>query len=203
MLHLAANLEDKPVLVVGAGAVGAHKAGLLVEAGGIVTVIAAEVLAPLPRGLASLEVRPYRTGDLRGFALVVSATGDEATNDRIVAEATAERTWLNVVDDPARSTFFFTATHRSGDVVVSVSTEGASPALAQVLRTRIAAALPANLADVASRLRAERQAMHRGRQSTERVDWTPRILELLDAEEAEARPGGPAASVRTAASTSA
>jgi len=45
---------------------------------------------------------------------------------------------LNVVDDPQRSDFYFTAVHRAGDVTVSVSTEGASPALAQELRTMIA-----------------------------------------------------------------
>ena len=49
---------------------------------------------------------------------------------------------------PQRSDFYFTAVHRAGDVVVSVSTEGASPALAQELRSMIAERLPDNLADV-------------------------------------------------------
>ena len=180
MLPLALKLTGKDVLVIGAGRVGTGKAGLLVDAGARVTIITRDVLAELPRGLTSLEEREYRDGDLRGYALVVSATGDAATNDRVVDEARRESIWLNVVDDPQRSDFYFTAVHRAGDVTVSVSTEGASPALAQELRSMIARSLPDNLADVAQTLRRERDDLHDRGTSTEGIDWRPRIRELLD-----------------------
>ena len=180
MLPLALKLTGKDVLVIGAGRVGTGKAGLLVDAGARVTIITRDVLAELPRGLASLEEREYRDGDLRGYALVVSATGDAATNDRVVDEARRENIWLNVVDDPQRSDFYFTAVHRAGDVTVSVSTEGASPALAQEVRSMIARSLPDNLADVAQTLRRERDDLHDRGTSTEGIDWRPRIRELLD-----------------------
>ena len=180
MLHLATNVEGQPVLVIGAGAIAAHKSGLLVDAGALVDVIAAELLAPLPEGVRSVEVRPYHPGDLDGYFLVVSATGSTETNDQIVAEAEHRRIWLNVVDDPERSNFYFAATHRSGEVVVSVSTEGGSPALGQILRDRIAASLPENLDEVVARLRVERRAMHARGQSTEGFDWVPQILAMLD-----------------------
>ena len=180
MLPLALKLTGKDVLVIGAGRVGTGKAGLLVDAGARVTIITRDVLAELPRGLTSLEEREYRDGDLRGYALVVSATGDAATNDRVVDEARRESIWLNVVDDPQRSDFYFTAVHRAGDVTVSVSTEGASPALAQEVRSMIARSLPDNLADVAQSLRRERDDLHDRGTSTEGIDWRPRIRELLD-----------------------
>jgi precorrin-2 dehydrogenase/sirohydrochlorin ferrochelatase len=146
VLPLALKLHGKDVLVIGAGRVGTGKAGLLVEAGARVTMIATEVLAELPPGLAKFEQREFIDGDLRGFALVVSATGDASVNDRVVLEARRENVWLNVVDDPERSDFYFTAVHRDGDVVVSVSTEGASPALAQAVRSTISATSPRNCA---------------------------------------------------------
>ena len=180
MLPLALKLTGKDVLVIGAGRVGTGKAGLLVDAGARVTIITRDVLAELPRGLTSLEEREYRDGDLRGYALVVSATGDAATNDRVVDEARRENIWLNVVDDPQRSDFYFTAVHRAGDVTVAVSTEGASPALAQEVRSMIARSLPDNLADVAQTLRRERDDLHDRGTSTEGIDWRPRIRELLD-----------------------
>lgn len=182
MLPLALKLKDKEVLVIGAGRVGTGKAALMVEAGASVTVIARDALAELPKGLAAFERRGYREGDLRGYALVVSATGDPTVNDRVVDEARRENIWLNVVDDPERSDFYFTAVHRAGDVIVSVSTEGASPALAQELRTMIAERLPDNLADVAQQLRRERADFHATGASTEGVDWRPRIRELLETE---------------------
>jgi precorrin-2 dehydrogenase/sirohydrochlorin ferrochelatase len=183
VLPLALKLTDKDVLVIGAGRIGAGKAALLVEAGARVTIIAREVLVELPRGLNSLQQRDYRDGDLAGYALIVSATGDPAVNDRVVDEARRAHVWLNVVDDPERSDFYFTAVHRAGDVTVSVSTEGASPALAQELRSMIAESLPDNLADVAEQLRLERATYHADGSSTESIDWRSRIHELLgDAE---------------------
>lgn len=173
------KLSGKEVLVIGAGRIGAGKAGLLVEAGARVTMIARDVAAKLPDGLASFEEREYRDGDLRGYALVVSATGDTVVNDRIVEEARRSNVWLNVVDDPSRSDFYFTAVHRDGDVVISVSTEGASPALAQELRSMIKERLPNGLGEVARRLREERAQFHTRGTSTEGVDWRPRIRELF------------------------
>lgn len=180
MLSLALKLFDRDVLVIGAGRIGAGKARLLIEAGARVTMIASEFVAEIPTGLATFHQRDYRDGDVRGFALVISATGDPFVNDRIVDEARRENVWVNVVDDPERSDFFFTAVHRAGDVVISVSTEGAAPALAQEVRSMIAAQLPSNLADVARQLRQERATYHERGTSTEGVDWRPRIRELLE-----------------------
>jgi len=179
VLPLAFNVTDKPVLVIGAGRIGAGKAQLLVEAGARVTILTSEILFALPEGLHAVVKRPYAPGDLRDYSLVIAATGDPVVNDQIVDEARDLRVWLNVVDDPARSDFYFTAVHRDGDVVVSVSTEGASPALAQEIRSMIAQHLPSNLGDVATQLRSERAALHVDGASTEGVDWKPRIRELL------------------------
>ena len=64
-------------------------------------MIAREVLAELPRVSPPSNSASTATGDLRGYALVVSATGDPTVNDRVVEEARRENVWLNVVDDPA------------------------------------------------------------------------------------------------------
>jgi precorrin-2 dehydrogenase / sirohydrochlorin ferrochelatase len=179
VLPLAFKLEGVDVLVIGAGVIGTRKAAQLIEAGARVTVISEEILSPLPAGVERCEQRRYVRGDLRGFSLVVSATGDPAVNDGVVEEARDERLWLNVVDDPERSSFFFMALHRQGDVTVAVSTAGAAPALAQEVRTLVAKALPNNLASIADTLRHERRRLHDEGVSTEGVDWRPRIRELL------------------------
>ena len=183
MFPLVADLRGRRVLVIGAGRVGAQKVVQLRAAGALVSVISEAVHAPLGE-LESLSIRPYRRGDLDGVFLVVSATGNPAVNDLIVAEAAECNVLLNVVDDMQRSNFFFTAVHRDGDVIVSVSTEGASPALAQWVRNAVAAALPKNLAEVARRLRSERDAVHKRGASTEDIVWMPRVQELIDEERA-------------------
>jgi precorrin-2 dehydrogenase/sirohydrochlorin ferrochelatase len=179
MFPLVVDLRSRRVIVIGAGRVSAHKVSQLLAAGARVTVITEEVRAPVASEIESLVLRPYQPGDLDGAFLVVSATGDGAVNDLVVQEARERNILLNVVDDAGRSNFFFTAVHRDGDVVVSVSTEGSSPALAQWVRNAVAFALPKNLAAVARQLRKERDALHSSGKSTENLEWMSRVQELI------------------------
>ncbi len=178
-LPLAFKLDGASVLVIGAGEVGVRKTEQLLEAGAVVTVISDEISPKLSSSVANVEHRRYQRGDLRGFSLVVSATGDAAVNDVITEEARDDGVWLNVVDDPERSTFFFTALHRDGDVTVSVSTNGAAPALAQYVRDLVAAALPQGLARVADDLRRERRRLHDDGMTSEGINWRARIQDVL------------------------
>lgn len=180
MFPVVLDLAHRRVLVVGAGEVGARKVSQLVVAGAQVSVIAKEVLVKLPDGVESVERRAYETGDLDSVFLVVVATNDDEVNDRIVEEAEGRNVLVNVVDDPRRSNFFFTAVYRDGDVIVSVSTSGASPALAQWVRNRAARVLPRNLAAVARQLREERATLHDANESTEYRDWTLRVEQLVN-----------------------
>lgn len=179
MLPLVVDLVGRRVVVLGAGRVSHQKVALLLAAGARVTIITEQVVVAVDDGVEAIVLRPYQRGDLEGAFLVVSATGNERVNDLVVAEARELNILLNVVDDASRSNFFFTAVHRDGDVVVSVSTEGSSPALAQWVRNAIAKALPNNLADVARRLRLERDAIHARSESTENRAWMQRVEELV------------------------
>lgn len=180
MLPVVIDLAGRPVTVVGAGTVGARKVAQLLEVGAVVTVIAETVRRPLPSGVALLRRRRYQSGDLAGAFLVVAATGDHDVDDAIVAEAAARGQLLNVVDDATRSSFYFTALHRDGDVVVSVSTSGSSPALASWIRDRIAASLPSGLGVVAQRLSTARAAYHAAGVSTESLAWRDWIDAWVD-----------------------
>ncbi len=178
MLLAALDLVGRRCVVVGAGPVGARRAATLVAEGALVTVIAPEVGAALPEGI-TLRQRPYRRGDLAGAALAISATGRPEVDRRVAAEARRRAVPLNVVDVPEFSSLYFTAQHRVGAVVIGVSTEGRSPALAQWVRDRVAAAVPTRVGEVAELLGQERRDLHRRGLSSEGRDWARRIDELL------------------------
>jgi siroheme synthase-like protein len=180
MFPLVIDLRGRRVVVIGAGRVGTDKARQLLDAGALVTVISKELLTALPDGVSLFVERAYQYGDLDGALLAVAATGNGDVNDEIVREANERNVLLNVVDDLGRSAFYFTANYRDGEVLVSVSTGGASPALAQWVRNRVASALPRNLASVASRLRAERAALHSQGHSTENRPWMQRVEQLVE-----------------------
>jgi siroheme synthase-like protein len=179
MLPICLDVRGRRAVVFGAGTLGCRRAAQLVAEGALVRVIARDVLGHLPAGVDEVLRRPYRRGDLKGAAVAVAAVGDATVNDAICDEARATSTLLNVVDDPVRSSFYFPAVHRAGDVTVAVSTAGAAPALASFLRDRVAATLPADLAQVAARLKDERRLLHERGISTQSVDWTSRIARLL------------------------
>jgi siroheme synthase-like protein len=169
------RLSGRRVLVVGGGAVAARKVEGLLAVGATVTVVAPAVVAELRdaagRGDIVVVDRPYRAGDLDGSWLVLTATDDEATQQQVFDDAEAAGIWVNAADDPQRCSFFLPAVHRREPVLVSVSTQGTSPALASWLRDRLAAALPERLEElvaVLARRRAEIQAQGR---STEDEDW--------------------------------
>jgi len=81
-------------------------------------------------------VPPVRRGDLVGVRLVVAVGGDRAFHARLYRWARRRGVLCYAVDDPEHSDFIRPAVGERGPVVVAVSTGGASPRMAQVLRDR-------------------------------------------------------------------
>ena len=72
--------------------------------------------------------------------------------------ARAARIPVVVADRQAESTFFTPATLRDGDLAVAVSTGGASPKLASLIRQRVAEAIGPDWAESVGAARLERDA---------------------------------------------
>jgi precorrin-2 dehydrogenase / sirohydrochlorin ferrochelatase len=135
-VHL--DIRGRSCLVVGGGGVGTRKADTLVSCGAQVKVVSLEVTDELQRmaaeGRIILMKRPYASADLSGMFLVIGATDDEDLNRRISADAEGSRTLCNIADRPEKCNFFLPSIVRRGDLVITVSTSGNSPALAKKLR---------------------------------------------------------------------
>lgn len=147
------NLRGARVLVVGGGGVAARKAALLARAGARLRVAAPDIrpqLAELVRASGGeLRARAYRKTDLRGCRVAVAAAGLAPLNRRIRRDAQAAGVPLNVVDQPELCDFIFPAFADRDPVCVAVSSGGASPVLARMLRNRAEAELPANFGALA------------------------------------------------------
>lgn len=132
------EIEDKPCVVVGGGRVAERKVHGLLACGARLRVVSPELtegLASLVKGgrIAWLE-RGYQEGDLDGAFLVIAATDDRDVQLRVHREAVDRKIWLNVADVPELCSFILPATVRQGDLTISISTGGKSPALARHLR---------------------------------------------------------------------
>lgn len=115
-----------------------RKVRALVEAGAEVVVVSPTLnpgLTGLKReGRIVHRPRRHRVGDLAGSFLVFGATNDPEVNGRLADEAQVAGVLANLADSPASSTFFVPATLRRGDLVIAISTEGNSPALARKIK---------------------------------------------------------------------
>ena len=145
MRYLPVNLDvlNRPAVVVGGGEVASRKVLRLLEAGARVTVIAPALTARLQREVDSGRLthlaRPYMDGDLSGALLAISATSDSAINGAVAAEASARAIIADIVDAPETGSFTMPAIINRGDLVITVSTGGKSPALARKIRRELEA----------------------------------------------------------------
>src|SRR6185436_1153984 len=137
------KLAGLPVVVVGGGAVAAQKLDGLLAAGARVTVIAPAARDEVRRRATVIE-RAFRPSDLDGARWVVAAA-TPAVNREVAAAATARGLFVNAVDDPQAASAYLGGVVRRGEVEVAISTGGAAPALAGLLREALDAMLPQDL----------------------------------------------------------
>ncbi len=119
------DLSGRPVLVLGAGEAAARKADLLRRAG-----------ADLRRAAR------FAPDLLAGCALAIGADAPEADLQALADAARAAGIPCNIVDRPDLCTFIMPAIIERDPLTIAVSSGGAAPVLARLLRARIEAAVP-------------------------------------------------------------
>ena len=124
-------------LVVGGGDVATRKAVALLDGGASVRVRAPIVNPTLLQRAVSdehllIEQRPYDQSAIGDATLVVAATDDRAANARIGTDARGAHRLVVVADDPDAGNCVMPAIHRSGDLLVAVSSGGVPGASARV-----------------------------------------------------------------------
>ena len=142
------ELSRAHCLVVGAGEVGLRKALTLLNcAPASLLVLDVAGFGPAwdsvrHHACLTLEERPFCPADVHGRSLVFACTGSRQTNAAVVAACTKARVLCNCVDAPRDGDFIVpataTASHASGvTLTAALSTGGASPAWARILRQEL------------------------------------------------------------------
>jgi precorrin-2 dehydrogenase/sirohydrochlorin ferrochelatase len=165
-------VRGRRCLVVGGGSMAATRAAELIECGARVHVIAPTVSDELRAlGLESIDQRPYQAGDAEGYLVVVAATDDSTVNRLVFEDGSAHGALVNSVDDPEHCTFTTPARIRRGSLVVTVSTEGRSPAVASWLRERLEHELGPEYGVLVDIVAQEREAIRATGGATTELDW--------------------------------
>lgn len=160
-LPIFMSLKESSAVVVGGGTVAARKVRLLLATGAAVRVVAPKLCLELSRAAETGRIthinRTFEVTDICECDLVVAATDQVDVNAAVSKAARAKRIPVNVVDNPVLSTFIMPSIIDRSPVIIAISSGGAAPVLARLLRTRLEALIPARygrLADFAGEWRA-------------------------------------------------
>lgn len=134
------HLQGKKCLVVGGGTVAERKVVAMLLSGGDVTVISPDVTELLTFlaniGTIRWHKRQLQTGDTNGYFLVCAATDFTDINSAVFAEAHDKNKirLVNVVDVIPQCTFAAASVVTDGEIMLSISTSGKSPATSRRIR---------------------------------------------------------------------
>lgn len=164
MIPLYHDFTDETVLIFGGGSVGARKARRFGREADVV-VVSPEFAADDFGGVERIRAAPDADDVSEWFdrtdpALAVAATSEEGVNEAVEDEARARGVLVNRADEAGgrdAGSVVVPATVRDGEVVVAVSTGGASPALSKELRKRVESEIEGagELAELTAEVREE------------------------------------------------
>ncbi len=143
------NVNEREILIAGGGSVGERMAQKFLSEGCRVVVGSINFAESLKRSSlnnSKLELVQLNAKEDSAILeklvstadIVIAATSDTTLNKDIVEKARSKGALVCVVDKPSESDFSPVAITNVGGIQIAVYTEGKSPAMAMMLRKRIA-----------------------------------------------------------------
>ncbi|MEE9343204.1 MAG: siroheme synthase CysG [Gammaproteobacteria bacterium] len=156
------KIENRECLVVGGGNVAARKVTLLARARARVTIVSPDICQKIQDLISSNNTirhhaRLFKDSDVKRCSLIIAATDDQAVNQRVSELGGAANIPVNVVDDPDLCSFIMPSIIDRSPVQVAVSTGGASPVLARLLRSRLESYVPSAYGRLATLVQSFRE----------------------------------------------
>ena len=157
VLPVFLNLHGQNAIVVGVSEGALWKAELLLQAGACVTLVCEKPTVAALRWAsnaetdrASIETAHWRKISFSEAALVVADVEKEEAA-ALTAKAKSAGALVNIIDQPSHCQFQFGSIVNKSPLVIGISTGGAAPVLAQLVRTIIETALPHSLQALAQK----------------------------------------------------
>lgn len=136
------QIHHQSCVIVGGGSIAERKAISLLAAGAAVTILSPHITQRLVDLAEKKEIthiaRPYQSGDVENFFIVICATDNGSINKLVAEEGMKSGALVNVVDAPELGNFTVPSQIAHGDLLLTVSTGGKSPAFARRLREELA-----------------------------------------------------------------
>lgn len=135
------NLKNKKCVVIGGGSVAERKIKSLVNASADTLVISPRITKNIEELYNEKKISwikaEYTKALIQNCFLVIAATDNRLVNKTISKHCETNNTLVNVIDSVDDSNFIVNATMKQGDLIISVSTSGKSPALARKIKEEL------------------------------------------------------------------
>jgi len=158
------DLRERRCVVVGGGLVAERKTLSLLESGAGVTVVSPSLTPKLADLVASGKVLQvpalFQEAHLANAHLVFAATNDLAVNRAVAQLSRKKGILVNVAAPPEESSFIVPSVVERGDLVIAISTSGASPALSKSSRQELEKRYGPEYGLLLTRLAAVRKRLH-------------------------------------------
>ncbi len=162
-LPIFMRIKGARCVVIGGGEVATRKVAMLLKAEATVELISPELCDALEAQALAGEIKHiqamFDASQLAGATLVIAATDDEAVNTEVSVAAKAQNIPVNVVDSPALCTFTMPSIVDRSPVVIAISSNGAAPVLARLIRAKLETMIPASYGRLAYLARDFRDAV--------------------------------------------
>ncbi len=160
-LPISIKLKNQPCLVIGGEESAYNKTLLLLKAGAQINLVAPTPCSQLQELLDEKKI-DYLSGSfsadhVKNQKIIVVATDDKDLKQTAAEAAGKENIPINVVDEPELCTFTMPSIIDRTPLTVAISTEGTSPTLARMIRSRIESMLPQPYGNLATLLGSFRE----------------------------------------------
>jgi siroheme synthase-like protein len=157
------KLQNRLVVVVGAGPIAEGKIPGLLAAGASIRVIAPRATTQIAEWAREGQLewigKTFAAGDLYRASLAIAATSAHGVNQSVFRACEERGIFCNAVDDIENCHFYYGALVQRGDLQIAVSTNGKSPALAQRIRKELEESYGEEYAAWLEKLGTARQAL--------------------------------------------
>jgi precorrin-2 dehydrogenase/sirohydrochlorin ferrochelatase len=161
------SLKNRKVLLIGGGVIALEKLEKLLDFTKNIDIITQEsskdFLSFATLHNINIRIKAYQHGDIDGYDIVVVATNTIELHKSIYKESRSTRVLVNSVDNTAYCDFIFPSYIKKGDLTISVSTGGASPAMAKRLRLYLEKLIPNTIDPFLKEMKKLRKTLPKGR----------------------------------------
>lgn len=162
------NLKDRKILLIGGGFIALEKLQKLLDFTEDIYVISKDIskdfLAFSKKHNISIEKREYIEGDILPYDIVIIATDTPSLHRDIYEESRGSRVLVNSVDNTKYCDFIFPSYIKKGDLTISISTSGSSPAMAKRIRIYIEKLIPDSIDSFLKEMKVLRKTIPKGKE---------------------------------------